>query len=60
MTKMRERELRELGYDLIIVWEHQFRHQLGKNIELQQFISTLDLQDRLDPVRVSLVVGPML
>ena len=49
MTKKRERELKELGYNLIVVWEHQFRYQLEKNTALQQFISTLDLQDRLDP-----------
>lgn len=49
MTKKREKELKELGYDLIVVWEHQFRYQLEKNVDLQRFISTLDLQDRLDP-----------
>lgn len=49
MTKKREKELKELGYELIVVWEHQFRYQLEKNIDLQRFVSTLDLQDRLDP-----------
>ncbi|XP_034302591.2 uncharacterized protein [Magallana gigas] len=49
MTKKRERELKELGYNLVVVWEHQFRYQLEKNADLQQFINTLDLQDRLDP-----------
>lgn len=49
MTKKRERELKNLGYDLIVVWEHQFQNQLDKNTELQQFVSKLDLQERLDP-----------
>lgn len=49
MTKKRERELKELGYDLVIIWEHQFRYQVEKNEALQHFISTLDLQERLDP-----------
>lgn len=49
MTINREKELKELGYKLVIVWEHQFYFQLEKNAALQQFVSTLDLQDRLDP-----------
>ncbi|XP_056003616.1 uncharacterized protein LOC125663345 [Ostrea edulis] len=49
MTKHREKELKNLGYKLVIVWEHQFKFQLEKNVALQQFVSTLDLQDRLDP-----------
>uniref|UniRef100_A0A8W8IHN1 DNA-directed DNA polymerase n=1 Tax=Magallana gigas TaxID=29159 RepID=A0A8W8IHN1_MAGGI len=49
ITKKRERELKELGYNLVVVWEHQFRYQLEKNADLQQFINTLDLQDRLVP-----------
>lgn len=49
MTKKRERELKNLGYNLIVVWEHQFQNQLDKNPELQQFVSKLDLQERLDP-----------
>ena len=48
MIKKRERELENLGYDLIVVREQQFRHQLDNNTELQQFVSTLDLEDRLD------------
>lgn len=49
MTINREKELKELGYKLVIVWEHQFYFQLEKNAALQQFVFTLDLQDRLDP-----------
>lgn len=49
MTKNREKELKNLGYKLVIVWEHQFKFQLEKNAALQQFVSTLDLQERLDP-----------
>lgn len=59
MTTKRERELKELGYKLVIVWEHQFRYQLTKNTELQQFVSTLDLQDKLDPRESFLAVALM-
>lgn len=31
MTKKQERELKELGYSLVIVMEHQFQYQLKKN-----------------------------
>lgn len=27
MTKRRERELKTLGYDLIVIWEHYFEYQ---------------------------------
>lgn len=60
MAKKRERELKNLGYDLIVVWEHQFQNQLDKNTELQQFVSKLDLQERLDPRDSSLAAEPML
>lgn len=49
MTERRERELKALGYDLVVIWEHDFDYQLKKNPTLRQFVSTLDLQDRLDP-----------
>ncbi|XP_062568063.1 uncharacterized protein LOC134230308 [Saccostrea cucullata] len=49
MTKRREQELKDLGYKVVTIWEHQFKYQLNKNLELQQFILNLDLQDRLNP-----------
>lgn len=48
-TLHREKKLKELGYHLVIVWEHQFENQLRDNVALKTFISNLDLQDRLDP-----------
>lgn len=48
-TKKREKELKSMGYKVISIWEHQFRYQLDKNVTLQQFVSTLDLQERLNP-----------
>lgn len=47
--KKREKELKSMGYKVISIWEHQFRYQLDKNVTLQQFVSTLDLQERLNP-----------
>lgn len=49
MTINREKELKDLGYKSVTIWEHQFKYQLDKNAILQQFLSSLDLQDRLDP-----------
>lgn len=49
MTKKRERELKDLGYNVVFIWEHQFKYQLEKNAALKRFVSTLDIQDRLDP-----------
>lgn len=60
MTKKRERELKNLGYNLIVVWEHQFQNQLDKNPELQQFVSSWICKRDLILVTVSLVAGPML
>ena len=59
MTKNREKELKNLGYKLVIVWEHQFKFQLEKNAALQQFVSILDLQERLDPRESFFVVEPV-
>lgn len=49
MTKKRERELKDLGYNVVFIWEHQFKYQLEINAALKRFVSTLDIQDRLDP-----------
>jgi hypothetical protein len=60
MTKNRERELKELGYHLIVVWEHQFRYQLEK-IRIYNNSSTPWIcKTDLIPVTVSSVVALML
>lgn len=34
---------------MVFIWEHQFKYQLEINAALKRFVSTLDIQDRLDP-----------
>lgn len=59
MTEKRERELKDLGYNLVFIWEHQFKYQLEKNAALQQFTSTLDIQADSTHVIVFSAVEPM-
>ncbi|XP_041349362.1 uncharacterized protein LOC121368687 [Gigantopelta aegis] len=46
----RKREvLKVKGYKVIEMWEHQFQDHLKSNLEMKHFVTSLDLQDRLDP-----------
>ena len=49
MTMKREKELRSLGYKVVTIWEHQFHHQTETDEEMKDFVSRLDIQERLDP-----------
>ena len=41
-------DLLRLGFKYVCIWEHDF-YELKKVPEIKEFISTLDLQHRLDP-----------
>ena len=43
----REETYHPLTY--ICIWDHNFKKQQNQNPELRQFISHLDIMDRLDP-----------
>lgn len=47
-TRRRENILRGLGYRLITIWEHDFREQIEKSTELQQFLLTLDIEGHIN------------
>lgn len=49
LTKKRERELTHLGYEYVCIWEHEFREQLKNNEEMKEYVSALDITDRLNP-----------
>ncbi|CAC5376469.1 unnamed protein product [Mytilus coruscus] len=55
-TKKKENDLKKLGYRNVCIWEHEFRDQLKTNSEMREFVSTLDITDRLRP-RSSFVGG---
>ena len=48
LTMKKKAELRRLGYNYVCIWGHAF-YELKKHPEVRQFISSLDLQKRLDP-----------
>lgn len=48
-TLRREQELRDKGYKVISIWEHEFDSQLKNQEELQNFVQELDFQDPLNP-----------
>lgn len=49
MTKKREMELKRRGYEYVCIWEHEFREQLEKDDKMREYVSTLDVTDRLNP-----------
>ncbi|XP_067669969.1 uncharacterized protein [Haliotis asinina] len=49
LTMKRNAAIKEKGYELVTLWEHEFRQELKPKAELKTFVSTLDLQERLDP-----------
>jgi hypothetical protein len=49
LTLEKERILKEMGFEYVSIWEHEFRQQLRDNPELSDHVALLDLQERLDP-----------
>ena len=49
LTLKKQTRLENLGMKYICIWDHDFKKQQNQNPELRQFISQLDIMDRLDP-----------
>ncbi|XP_041361863.1 uncharacterized protein LOC121377830 [Gigantopelta aegis] len=49
LTIKKRNVLKEKGYKLVDIWEHEFREKQKKNPEMKTFVDALDIQDRLDP-----------
>ena len=49
MTKNREMVLKDLGYQYKCIWEHEFNRQLKNDADMREYISNLDITDRLNP-----------
>jgi len=48
MTKNREMVLKDLGYQYKCIWEHEFNRQLKNDADMREYISNLDITDRLN------------
>ncbi|MEW8548383.1 MAG: DNA polymerase, partial [Candidatus Thiodiazotropha sp.] len=48
-TQSKTKYLESCGYKVITKWKHEFTEDLKINPELKEFVSSLDLQERLDP-----------
>ena len=48
-TAEKERRLREWGYQVVSIWECQWREQILGNPDIAPFLKTLDIPDRLNP-----------
>ena len=49
LTLKKRRYLENSGMQYVEMWEHDFHAALGENKDLQAFVDTLDLSDRLNP-----------
>ena len=49
LTQNKVKYLESCGYTVITKWEHDFKQDIKTNGDLEQFISTLDVVDRLNP-----------
>ena len=47
-TKRREEKIRKLGYNMKVIWEHEFRQEIESNEELRNFLLMLDIQEHID------------
>ena len=48
-TFYREKKLKELGYQLITIWEHEFRKLIASDPSVAAFVKNLDLSNPLNP-----------
>ena len=49
VTLKRIHELRQMGFKVIVKWEHQYIEDLKENKDMDQFVSNLNIQTPLDP-----------
>ncbi len=42
-------EIREAGYQVVEMWEHDLRKQLAANPEMTRFFEQTDIQEPIDP-----------
>ena len=48
-TLKREQCLKDLGYEVVSIWECQFKKQMEENEEIKAFVNNVSVEKRLDP-----------
>lgn len=48
-TLIRDYQLREQGYEVVTIWEHDFDQEIKNNPNLEHFLQTLNFQESLNP-----------
>ena len=59
LTMKKKAHLKGLGMKYECMWDHDFKTQKQENAELRDYITQLDLTERLDPRESSLEGAPM-
>ena len=50
LTQIKKRILTEdYRYEYVYIWEHEWQRQILDDPAISQYVSTLDIQERLDP-----------
>jgi len=50
LTLIKRKVLTEdLRYDYVCIWEHDWLARMRDDLDVREFVATLDLQERLDP-----------
>lgn len=49
LTWKQKKRVQELGFKYVSIWEHEFKQMLKMDPEMNQYLSGVDIQDRLDP-----------
>jgi G:T-mismatch repair DNA endonuclease (very short patch repair protein) len=60
LTLKKKAYIEQLGMKYVCIWDHEFKKQKNQNTELNEFVKSLDLIDRLDPRESFFGVAPML
>ena len=48
-TQKRLEKLKQLGYKVVVLWEHEFHEQVTSNPTMKEYVQSLDIQGRLKP-----------
>ncbi len=46
-TRQKEQELKDMGFNLVTMWQCQFEKQIAKNEEMKNFVQGLEITERL-------------
>ena len=49
LAQIKKSKIKRLGYNYVYIWEHDWVDKKKKYSEIQSFVSSLDIQNRLDP-----------